>query len=618
MLVTFTLIAVTLTAAPIPDFKLPDTAGTGVRLSDFAKNRPCVVVFLGVDCPMANLYAGRLNKLASRFSTGAIAVLAIDSQRGDDLPAMVTFAQEHNLTFPFLRDADGRVAASFGATRTPEAFLLDAARHIRYRGRIDDQYAAVGKNRGRPTREDLVEAVREILAGKPVTVPATQCTGCRISPPSLPAAPRVTYSRDIAPILATHCQECHRPGEVGPFALLSYTDAVGHAATIAEVVANGTMPPWHASPGSLRFRNERRLSDAQKRLIAEWVALGCPEGNPESQPITPELPPAGDWKIGKPDAVFSIPREFTVPAEGIVEYQHFNVDTGFATDVWVSAIEIRPGNRRVVHHCSVFLQPPGVTGNNDLSETGALGSFFLGGITAGTDPVKWPTGMAKRIPAGWHLHIVIHYSAVGTPQTDRTEVGLRLIGTNTLRKEVATKLLLVNELLIPPHAANHRVEQTWTAPQDVLLLSMFPHMHLRGKSARYTAEYPDGSSELLLDVPQYDFNWQHWYQLTVPKRLPAGTVLRGVTVYDNSAANPFNPDPSATVRTGEQTSDEMFNMYFDIVLADQDIPAERAAAEVKQLRARYALIGSVTLMGLWGLRLWRKGRTASVTAAIPR
>ena len=597
---------------PVDDFELRDTAGAPVRLSTVAAGRPAVVVFLATDCPMARLYAARLSGLASRFPAGAVAVLAVAPNRGDDLPALAAFAREHDLTFPLLRDPDAHVAAQFGATRTPQAFVLDADRRVRYRGRIDDQYVAGGKNRGAPTREDLVEAVREVLAGKSVSVPVTACTGCALSKPrDASDPPRVTYSRDVAPILRAQCQTCHRPGEVGPFALLSYADAVRHADTIGEVVADGTMPPWHASPAHGRFRNERRLSAEEKRLVAEWVRAKCPEGDP----LPPaEVPPPGGWRLGTPDAVYAIPAEFRVPAEGLIEYQHFVVDPGFATETWVRAAEVRPSNRRVVHHCSVFLQPPTAKGTGQAFETGPLGSFNLVAFTPGSDPLRFPDGMAKRVPAGWRLHFIVHYTAVGTPQTDRTELALQFLPASEVRKEVATKLLQDPDLVVPPHAAGHRVERTWTADRDYLLLSLLPHMHLRGKSFRYTAEYPDGTAEVLLDVPAYDFNWQHRYELAEPKRVPAGTVLRCTAVYDNSAANPFNPDPGATVRAGEQSADEMFNGYFEIVLADQDMPAERAAAERKRVRSRWALAGAAVLSGLWGVRLFRKRRDEAAAA----
>ena len=603
------LAAAALAQPPVPDFELQDTTGAAVRLSAVAAGRPTVVVFVGVECPFANLYTPRLKELAAGLPSGAVCFLFVNSNDHDDLAAMAAFGARHGLPFPHLKDADGRVAEAFGALRTPHAFVLDAGRRVRYRGRVDDQYAPGGTNRARPSRHDLAEALREVLAGRPVSVPVTPCGGCLISRPARPApAPRVTYSRDIAPILAAHCRPCHRPGEVAPFPLLSFADARRRADTIAEVVADGTMPPWHASAEFGRFRNARRLGAEQKERIAEWVRLGCPEGEPG--PAPPALPPAGGWEMGTPDAVCPIPAEFRVPAEGVIEYQHFIVDPGFTTDMWVRAAEVRPGNRRVVHHCSVFLRPPWVTGK-ELFETGRLGSHNLVAFTPGSGPVRFPDGMAKHVPAGWRLHFIVHYTPIGTPQTDRTELGLQFLDPAAVRKEVGTKLLVDPDLVIPPHAAAHRVERTWTADRDVLLLAMLPHMHLRGRSFRYAAEYPDGTSEVLLDVPRYDFNWQHRYELTEPKRLPAGTVIRCTAVYDNSRDNPANPDPTATVRAGEQSWDEMFNGYFDFALADEDLAAERAAADRTRQRSASVLAGAGVLAGLWGVRLWRGRRAVS-------
>ncbi|HEX4612809.1 MAG TPA: redoxin domain-containing protein, partial [Urbifossiella sp.] len=272
----------------MPDFELRGTTGVPVRLVANPP-RPTVVVFFGTDCPLANLYAPRLKELAGRFPPDAVRVLVIDPNEHDTPAALAAFVRDHALSFPVLKDVDGRVAALFGATRTPEAFVLDAARRVCYRGRIDDQYA-VGSRRSAPTREDLAEAVAEVLAGKPVAVPRTDSVGCVISRPRpAPTPPAVTYARDVAPILTRHCLPCHRPGEIGPFPLTSFAAARDHAGTIAEVVGAGTMPPWHAAPGIGRFSNDRRLSADQKRVIADWVRLGCPEGGPTAPVNDPPL-----------------------------------------------------------------------------------------------------------------------------------------------------------------------------------------------------------------------------------------------------------------------------------------------------------------------------------------
>jgi peroxiredoxin len=596
------LLAAALALQPIPSFELQG-AGNSIRMIE-PESRATVIVFLGVDCPLANLYAPRLKDLAVRYSGEGARFLAVNSNDFDTAPELAAFVWKHGLSFPFVKDADDRAAEALGATRTPEAFVVDRNRRVRYRGRIDDQYAAGGKNHPIPSRHDLEEAIREVLAGQPVSVAVTRSSGCLLSRPrrTVPA-PSVVYSRDIAPILEANCAVCHRPGEIGPFSLTTFAEARNHARTIAEVVEEGRMPPWHASARFGRFRNERRLTLDEKKLILDWVRLGCPEG--ESVRLEP-IPDSTGWAIGKPDAIFPIPAPFAVPAEGIIEYQHFLVDPGFVQDTWVAAAEVRPGNRRVVHHCTVFLQPPNVSDPKALFDSGALGSNNLVAFTPGSGPLVLPEGMAKRVPAGWRLYFVVHYTPIGSPVEDRTELGLRLLDPAAVRKEAATKLLYDANLAIPPNAAAHAIEMTWTADRDYLLLSMFPHMHLRGKSFRYTAEYANGLSEVLLDVPNYDFNWQHRYELTEPKRLPAGTVLRCRAIYDNSAGNPANPDPTATVRAGVQSWDEMFNGYFDVVLANQDMPLERDAANRK--RTWFALVLAITglIAAAWATRLRRQ------------
>jgi peroxiredoxin len=594
-------------AQPIPDFELPDPTGAPVRLSTHAQGRPVVLVFFGTECPLANLYAPRLAELARTLEPGGVRFLAVDPVPQDGLPGLARFARQHRLPFPVVKDPDARVASLCVATRTPEVVLLDPARRVRYRGRIDDQYEPGGKNRGRPTRHDLAEAVRELLAGGPVSAPQTPAFGCLIPrPKATRPAPSVVYHRDIAPILQVHCQACHRTGEVAPFALATYADARHWAPMMAEVTAGGTMPPWHANPDHGRFRNDRRLTASQKKLLGEWVEAGCPEGDPADAPPPVQWPDG--WAVGTPDQVLKMAVPFRVPAEGVIEYQHAIVDPGSATDLWVTAAEVRPGNRRVLHHCNVYLQPPEATDPEDVYETaGTLGSYALVAWTPGSGPLRLPPGMAKRIPAGWKLHFVLHYTPIGLPTDDQTELGLTLADPKHVHKEVATKLVKDLDLRIPPGAAAHRIEHAWRADADFLLLSLFPHMHLRGKSFTYTAEYPDGSSEVLLDVPAYDFNWQHRYELAEPKRLPAGTRVRCVAVYDNSAGNPANPDPTAEVRAGQQSWEEMFNGYFDVALADQDLQAPVPSAGTRRpLAVGACAVALIAGLGLYSRRARRR------------
>ena len=245
---------------------------------------------------------------------------------------------------------------------------------------------------------------------------------CFAAPPSVSLGrpqTSVTWSRDVAPVVQRHCQVCHRKGQVGPFELRTYQDARAWSEMIREVIEAGRMPPWGADPAYGRFSNDPSLSPAEKKLLLDWIDAGSPEGNPADLP-PPAVFPEG-WAIGRPDLVVSMPQEFRVPAAGVVEYQYFEVDPGFREDRWIRGAEIRPGNRKVVHHCNVFLEPPGANG---VYEQGALGSYCLAAMAQGTPPLTLPDGMAKRIPAGWKLVFIMHYTPVGTEQSDRTSIGL--------------------------------------------------------------------------------------------------------------------------------------------------------------------------------------------------
>ena len=578
----------------VADFELLDARGLTHRLEDWKDSRLVVLVFIRSDCPVAELYGASLARMSEEFRPRGVGFIGISPDGSDPEAELDRFSATHGIRFPILRDSEGSLAGRVGVSRTPEVVVLDERRSIRYRGRIDDQYA-VGSRRVEARHHDLIEALDELLGGRSVSQPETEAVGCPIARVAKPATPaEVTYSREIAPIFQRRCVECHRPGQAAPFSLTTYRQAAGWAGSIAEAVEDGRMPPWHASPDHGRFSNDARLTDLEKRQIAEWADRGAPEGNPADLPPRVAFPDG--WRIAKPDVVISMNREFAVPAEGVVDYQIFEVDPGFTTDRWIAAAEIRPGNRKVVHHCNVFLKAPGSLGEMDTA--GELGSYCLAAMTPGSPPMILPQGMAKRIPAGWRLLFVVHYSPIGTAQVDRTSIGLVFADASKVKKEVATNVLVDPDLRIPPHAPNHRVERTRRFDEDVLLLAMFPHMHLRGKSFRYEAIYPDGREEILLDVPRYDFNWQNRYELAEPKRLPAGTTLRCVAHFDNSTGNPANPDPSALVKAGQQSWEEMFNGYYDIVLADQDLTRPEPWSRSLAISARTAFQSASMLIGL--------------------
>ncbi|HEY8506617.1 MAG TPA: redoxin domain-containing protein, partial [Gemmataceae bacterium] len=329
--------------ATVPDFTLKDTRRRPRSLADYKNAKAFVVVFSGNECPLANLYVPTLIELHKEYAPKGVQFFLINSNAQDSFVLTAAYAREREIPFPVLKDFDHAVADAFGARRTPEAFLLDAGRVIRYHGRIDDQYG-ISHRRAGPTRRDLKEAIDELLAGKPVSTPETTPEGCFIGRAREPRLDReVTYAKDVAPLMQKHCQSCHRPGEIGPMSLLTYAAAKSWAETIREVVLEERMPPWHADPRYGKFSNDRRMPAGERDTLLAWVEQGCPKGDEKDMPPPAKFPEG--WSIGEPDLVIRMPEEYEVPATGVLPYLKFTVDPGFKEDVWVRAAECRPGNR---------------------------------------------------------------------------------------------------------------------------------------------------------------------------------------------------------------------------------------------------------------------------------
>lgn len=551
----------------IDSFSLRDFRGKEWRLDDFDDRDTLVIAFLGTECPLVKLYSQRLAAMSKAYAKRGVAFVGINANRHDSLTEIAHFARTHKIDFPLLKDSGNAVADRFDAKRTPEVFVLDRDRRVRYHGRIDDQYT-YGVQRPKVEHQYLQEALDALVAGKQVAIAETETVGCLIGKVREPDPDSdVTYTNQISRILQKRCVECHRDGEIAPFSLTNYDEVVGWAEMIAEVVDQRRMPPWHASPKHGDFVNDARLTDEEKRLINDWVAAGAPEGDRSQLPEPIEF--ATGWRIDQPDLVVKMSdKPFQVPAEGEVKYQYFTVDPGFKEDKWVRAAECRPGNRSVVHHIIVA-----VASRDRVASRvhGDLQSDWLTATAPGARPLILSDGMAKRIPAGSKLVFQMHYTPNGTPQQDLSSVGLVFADPKTVKREVITQKAATHKFAIPPGADNHRVEARYRFRHDSLLLAMFPHMHLRGKSFTYTVTYPDNRDEVLLDIPNYDFNWQNSYEFREPKLIPAGTRLTCVAHFDNSEDNLANPDPSVTVRWGDQTWEEMMIGYFDMVVADQDL-----------------------------------------------
>lgn len=373
--------------------------------------------------------------------------------------------------------------------------------------------------------------------------------------------PAVTYARQISRIMQNKCQTCHHAGTSAPFTLGNYNDAVHWSDTIREVIAQNRMPPWHADPHYGEFSNDRRLPKEEKTELLAWLNSGMPLGDTKDLPAPRAF--ADGWLIGKPDVIFELPEEVTVQATGVVPYQYFTTPTNFKEDVWIQAAEARPGNRGVVHHIIVSYHDPKNQGRQNAR---GIGDGFVVGTAPGDLPLMLPPGVAVRIPAGAELIWQMHYTPNGKEAKDKSQVGLIFYkGKEPPKRFAQTRGVTNNNFMIPPGDSNYLAESEWVVPRDILVLSFMPHMHLRGKDFQYRAIYPDGHSEIILNVPRYDFSWQTSYKLAKPLRLPKGTTIHCVAHFDNSAGNPANPDPKKTVTWGDQTFEEMMIGFVDYV-----------------------------------------------------
>ncbi|MEZ6134554.1 MAG: redoxin domain-containing protein [Pirellulaceae bacterium] len=543
----------------IDNFSLDNCYGKPVSLSDFEQSPAVAIVFLGTECPLAKLYGPRLVELQQQFGQRGLQIIGINSNSQDSLTEVAAYVHRHAIEFPMLKDVGNRVADAFGAQRTPEVFLLDSRRVVRYHGRIDDQYG-VGYARERDVSPELAMAVEALLEGKDIAVAETEAVGCHIGRVKhVEPTGNVTYTKDIAAIFNSRCVSCHRDGEIAPFTLTSYQDALGWEDTILEVIADKRMPPWFADPAHGSFANDARLSQRERELIETWVKNGMPEGNPSDLPPAPKF--AEGWRIQQPHQVVKMrDKPFKVPAEGVVSYKHFEVDPGWDEDKYIVQTEARPDRRAVVHHILVYVIPPGAD-KRDPEQV-------LAGYAPGSLPLELTDGVAIHVAAGCKLLFEMHYTPNGTEQADLSYVGFRFTEKENVTKLLHGRIAINQRFEIPPEQANHEVRATYECKSDEDLLSMTPHMHLRGKAFRYEAIFPDGRREVLLNVPKYDFNWQLKYILEQPLRLTRGTRIVCTAVYDNSQYNLANPDPSRPVRWGDQSFEEMMIGFMDTVPAD--------------------------------------------------
>jgi len=536
---------------PVSDFALFDHTGEFHRLYYFDQDpqTKAIVLFVqGNGCPLVRKRAPVLGRLQSVYEPKGVRFYMINVNPQDERDEIAEEARAFALRMPILIDDTQWVGRDLKLNRTAEALVVDPQDwRVRYRGAIDNQ---LDYETAKPeaSRDYLAEALDAVLAGEPVALPRTDSPGCRITYLEPPAILDDAYAEVIAPLVIDHCTRCHRSGGIAPFAFSSHRKLRGWSEMIREVLMTRRMPPWQADPHSGVFSNDFSLSREEREALLHWVDAGAAGPREPGEDPLRALPAASaTWALGTPDYTLRVPDQ-AVPAEGLIDYRYLRFDSPFDRDVWIQGVEVRPGSVEVLHHLIVYAL---------TFRGGEEQRRWLAGYAPGSEAEAFPEGSAMRLRQTDTLLLELHYTASGRPVVDRSEVGL-YVAPESSYVPLRTGIFIDPEIRIPPQARAHRHHQEQPVKRDIVLFSLFPHMHFRGKSMRFTVRYPNTTSEVLLSVPQYDFNWQRAYWLAEPKRIPAGSVLRLDAAWDNSGLNKANPDPTRAVTWGEQSFDEMF------------------------------------------------------------
>jgi peroxiredoxin len=519
----------------VDNFRLTDHQGTTHELYYLSDMKAVVLLAQGNGCDVSRQAAASLQSLQAKYESQGVKFLAIDSNLPDSLEKVGKEAEQAGIKLPILLDTTQLVGESLGLAHNGEVLVLDPKGwKLAYRGAVEAKGAT-----------PVVDAIDSLLADKPVKTASTAATGCAISMPERDkraAHAKISYEKEIAPILMDKCVACHREGGIGPWQMSSYDMIRGFSPMIREVVRTQRMPPWHADPHYGVWSNDRGLSEEQRKTLVHWIEAGSPRGK-GADPLLSQRKDWPKWKLGEPDLVIDLP-PFTTPATGVIPYQMVKVQNPLDHDVWIRAVDYLPGQRAVLHHIVT-------TAGGEQR-----GSIALHNYVPGAEPLEVPADNGILLPAKSTIHFQMHYTPNGQVLTDVTKMGLYFL-KEPPKYNFRTLIFINVKLKIPAGEKEHKEVAERTFDQDSILYSLHPHAHFRGKAASFVAKYPDGREEMLLNIPVYDFNWQATYDLSKPIAVPKGTKIVYTQWFDNSSQNKANPDPNRTVTWGEQTWDEM-------------------------------------------------------------
>jgi peroxiredoxin len=523
------------------------------RLSDAPA---VVIVTTGNGCPIARSMAPALKALKAAYAAKGVEFMLLNSNRQDTREAVQKEAADYGFDMPVLLDSNQLVGESLGVTRTAEVFVIDPKTwQVAYHGPLDDRTDYGGAQKANATPY-AAHALDQLLAGKPVMQPVgLQTKGCLIDFPNRGAAKisRISYAKDVAPILEAKCVACHQEGGIGPFAMSSYDMVKGFSPMIREVLRTHRMPPWNADPHVGAFQGDKSLSPEQVQTIVHWIEAGSPRGT-GPDPLAATRHVAAEWPLGKPDLVLKVP-SYTIPASGVVDYQRPIILNPLTEGRWLRASTIKPGQRQGVHHL--------LTGYMKDIPADAKGletrwGSSVGGYAVGAESMISPPNAGTYLPPGGAIGVQAHYTPFGKEAVDNSQIALYFYDKDKTPNLVMHNSVVVDTTIAIPANDGHHAEVAYLEfPHDAILYSAFPHAHYRAAASDLWIQYPNGTKTLLLSLPRYDFNWQRDYTFAQPLKVPAGSKLIAHYVYDNSKRNPHNPDPSRVITWGEQSWQEM-------------------------------------------------------------
>ena len=560
----------------VENFRLLDQKGGSHELFYYDNQKALVFLVQGNGCPIARHAAPRFQELRDFYSDQEVEFFMLNSNLQDDRLSIREEAKEYGYDLRILIDETQIIGESLKLSRTGEVFVIDPKTWtVVYTGALDDRLNYENQKK-EASEHYLKNSIDEILAGKEVQLPDTNSLGCLINFPNKGEKSRqtsISYSEDIAPMLLENCTVCHRKGGVGPWAMTDYNMVKGFSLMMREVVRTKRMPPWHADPIIGQFSNDRSLNNEEIKTLVHWIEAGAPRGE-GTDPLLGATTSQSEWtnevKLGPPDYIINIPST-DIPATGVVDYQYKFVTNTVGKDVWVKAAEILPGDKAVLHHV--------ITSFGQLETRGPRKGRLkyrdrkgLRGYAPGINSNPYPDEGGIFLPADVAFEFQMHYTPVGRATVDETRMGI-WVSEEKPKHEVFSMIILNPSIRIPAGAREHKESASKVVSKDALLYSVLVHAHYRGKKMVVTAYYPNGKTEVLLSVPNYDFNWQTSYDLKEPKFIPAGTTLVQHQWWDNSAQNKANPDPTVEVTWGDQSFEEMlFGAYLMRVLKEEELP----------------------------------------------